>query len=256
MTREQIEIFLGTLAVIAAVAVLVVVGFGEEARIERVSAQHRGELIEYGARVYEINCTSCHGTRAQGVPGKGPPLNDVALFEERVVDLGWEGTVEDFIVSIIAGGRQVSTRPEYVGAGRPVMPIWSDEFGGPLRPDEIEALSVFLMNYEGWVPPTAAVVEGAPEDRGRVIFLDAGCQGCHAVEGISTGIVGPDLTHIATVAGTRIEGTSAEDYLRESLLSPGAFLTEGYGDFMPATFGDSLSDQQLEDLLAFLLTLE
>lgn len=95
--------------------------------------------------------------------------------------------------------------------------------------------------------PTA----GLPE-RGEAFFRGpGGCVACHTIQGLSTATIGPELTHIATVAGTRKTGMTAEAYIRESIQSPTAFVVEGYALAMPAGLA---SGQNLEDLLAFLLT--
>ncbi|HEY63384.1 MAG TPA: cytochrome C, partial [Caldilineae bacterium] len=49
------------------------------------------------------------------------------------------------------------------------------------------------------------------------------------------------------------EGFSAEDYIRESILSPKAFVVEGFQPLMPQNYGEQLSQQELDDLVAFLL---
>lgn len=48
---------------------------------------------------------------------------------------------------------------------------------------------------------------------------------------------------------------SAEDYLRESILSPSAFIVEGYEDTMGNLFRYTLNDADVNSLIAFLLTL-
>src|ERR671930_2148619 len=54
---------------------------------------------------------------------------------------------------------------------------------------------------------------------GRTLFQAKGCVGCHTLAGMpGTAQVGPDLTALASVAGTRRPGLSAEAYVRESLL--------------------------------------
>lgn len=79
----------------------------------------------------------------------------------------------------------------------------------------------------------------------------AGCQGCHG-----TG-VGPDLQGIATRAGTRESGLSAEQYLHESIVQPNAFIVDGFQpNVMPQDFGQRMSAQDLADIIAYLLTLK
>ena len=50
---------------------------------------------------------------------------------------------------------------------------------------------------------------------------------------------------------------SAEEYLRQSILEPDAYIVEGFpaGQMLP-NLGEILSPQQIDDLVAFLLTPE
>ena len=60
----------------------------------------------------------------------------------------------------------------------------------------------------------------APADGEAIFTGSGGCAACHTIEGLTVGMVGPDLTQIGTDAGTRKQGLSAEDYIRESILEP------------------------------------
>jgi hypothetical protein len=48
---------------------------------------------------------------------------------------------------------------------------------------------------------------------------------------------------------------SPEQYLFESIVLPGEFLVPGYADIMPHTYSQTLSPQQVADLIAYLQTL-
>ncbi len=88
---------------------------------------------------------------------------------------------------------------------------------------------------------------------GEAVFNGNGCQGCHSLEPGVNG-VGPSLDGIATTAATRRPGTPAELYLYESIVSPNAYVVEGFpSGIMPNHFKQLLSTQELADLLAFLL---
>jgi len=90
---------------------------------------------------------------------------------------------------------------------------------------------------------------------GEQVFTGKGaCSACHSLDpGIQT--VGPTLAGIASRAATRKPGYSAEMYLTESIVSPDAYIVEGFqGGIMPANYSQQLSEQQLADVVAFLMT--
>jgi hypothetical protein len=69
-------------------------------------------------------------------------------------------------------------------------------------------------------------------------------------------MVGPTWHNLAETAATRVEGQSAEEYLYLSIVKPNAFVVEGYlPNIMLQTYDALLSDQDLADLVAYLLTL-
>ena len=107
--------------------------------------------------------------------------------------------------------------------------------------------------------PTLAPVGNAVE--GEKAFSDNGCSGCH-----STGtdrIVGPGLAGIGERASMRRPGLSAEDYIRESITDPRAFIVPDFPPEMPTDFANParpglnpLPAEEVENLIAYLLTLK
>ena len=86
------------------------------------------------------------------------------------------------------------------------------------------------------------------------------CSTCHQVQGVAVGMIGPDITHIATDAVTRKSGMSAEQYIRESIKTPEVFVpaevdraTKG---LMTGAITSGLTDAQVDALVAFLMTLK
>ncbi len=91
----------------------------------------------------------------------------------------------------------------------------------------------------------------------QVIEGQAGCVTCHYVEADRGDFTGPNQAAVATVAGDRVEGQSAEEYLRTSIVNTNEYIVEGFSaDVMPTAYGDVLSEEQVNDLVAYLLTLE
>lgn len=108
------------------------------------------------------------------------------------------------------------------------------------------------------------VVDAGPEpgiERGRELFEGAGlggnlgCDICHSVRpGEVT--VGPSLSGIGVVAGSRVPGMSAEEYLRSSILDPDAHVVDGFrSGQMPAIYGDRLDVDDIDALVAYLMSL-
>ena len=94
-----------------------------------------------------------------------------------------------------------------------------------------------------------------PVARGHQLYRSMGCANCHEPNLFGQRL-GPPLDHIGTVAETRRSGLSAEEYIRQSFLDPGAYVVPGYQDSMPRDLGRDLSPTDLEALVAYLLSLK
>ena len=93
---------------------------------------------------------------------------------------------------------------------------------------------------------------------GEVIFHDgkgsaAACVNCHATEPGAFSL-GPVMTGISERAGSRVEGMSDEEYLHQSILQPGEFVVPGFRPVMPPTYGENLTEQDIADIIAYLMT--
>lgn len=118
------------------------------------------------------------------------------------------------------------------------------------------AVGVVYPQFE--LPRPAEGIALDAEARGKELFWgeNVGCFRCHAVRGTG-GTRGPDLTNVALRAGERVPGRTAEQYLLEKI-SAGMtyqFKVPEYAPMMPP-FGQLLPEDQIEDLVAYLLSLK
>jgi cytochrome c553 len=83
------------------------------------------------------------------------------------------------------------------------------------------------------------------------------CATCHSTKpGIDTGS-GQSLSNIGIRAGTAVPGQSAEEYLRTAITNPDAFLSGNYQEgIMYRDYAQALTTQQINDLVAYMLTLK
>jgi cytochrome c2 len=102
----------------------------------------------------------------------------------------------------------------------------------------------------------------AESDAGRSLYMEStlgtntGCRICHSLD-LGVTLVGPSFDGIATRAATRVPGLSAEEYIRQSILDPNAYVVEGFpAGQMLQNFEDLLTAEDIDNLVAFLLTLE
>ncbi len=282
MSRFNFQLILGLVLTVIISAILVVYGLNEEERMLNYSKEERANAVEVGAKLFQDQCSRCHGPQGLGIQYTCPPLNDRYFFDQRLKDVGWVGTMEDYIVATGSSGRLVSTRPQlYPGNSTPpAMPAFSDRFGGPLREDQLRSIAAFITNWE----PSATLVEAPtapvgppvgtditkelPEGNaaaGEALATAQGCVACH----IATP-TGPawnpteDQPGIGERAALRIaqddyegQAVDAEQYLFESIVNIIAYVVPGYPDnVMPAVYGTNLTDQNMADLIAYLLTIK
>lgn len=90
--------------------------------------------------------------------------------------------------------------------------------------------------------------------QGQQVF-NAKCATCHALVP-DTIIIGPSLNGIAARAETRVEGQTADEYIQLSILRPGDYLVEGFNNVMITNFSKELTNEDMNALVAFLLTLK
>lgn len=78
------------------------------------------------------------------------------------------------------------------------------------------------------------------------------CITCHSIDG--TRLVGPTIQGYGAIAAERVAGQSAGDYTLTSITRPSAHIVTGYSNAMYAQYSRAFDEQQLADVIAFLLS--
>jgi cytochrome c oxidase subunit 2 len=109
--------------------------------------------------------------------------------------------------------------------------------------------------FEAWASKSGKAPSGGGGGRaaaGKTVFVDNGCGACHMLTAAkSTGKVGPDLDKLPDY--TQQAGRPLEQFVRESIVNPDAYVEKGYPpNVMPKSFA-SLPKDQLDALVSYLV---
>jgi mono/diheme cytochrome c family protein len=194
--------------------------------------------LSAGKAAFVEKCGSCHVLARAGTAGtQGPSLD--AAFQTALADGFDRDTVEGIVHDQILHPRANSAMPAGLVKGELAR--------------DVAAYVGYAVDRSGEDQGALATAGLAQAKTGEQIFTAAGCAGCHTFAPAgSNGTIGPNLDELAAAAAEREPGKSAEEYVRESLTDPGAFLVDGFGNAMPSYEG-RLSDQQIQALIDYLL---
>lgn len=87
------------------------------------------------------------------------------------------------------------------------------------------------------------------------------CSSCHAVSSDQLRLIGPGLWNVSVRGETAVEGENALEYIHNSIVNPQAHIAavrEGEPAWalqMPMGFGEVLSEDEIQDIIAYLFTL-
>ena len=129
--------------------------------------------------------------------------------------------------------------------GGRLVEVPCDDNGGP---PTVPTPTSTTAPSDGITPPPTVSGDGAQ------VFLASGCTACHTIDSLSgaRGAIGPDLTRI---------GARGDAFVRESIVDPNAVIAPDcpFGScqpgLMPQDFEQRLSQEELDALVAYLLTL-
>lgn len=91
---------------------------------------------------------------------------------------------------------------------------------------------------------------------GEEVASNAGCLACHSTDGTES--VGPTWLGLAGSERELASGetvTADDAYLNSSIIDPAAQIVAGFDDLMPKTYGDSLTQDEIDDLIEYIKSL-
>ena len=184
---------------------------GEADRMDKKAGEHNLKRLQRGYKLYSANCTSCHGTRGEGIVG--PALNSKVLLKKA----------SDMVLF------------EIIRAGRPgtTMPAWSQEHGGLMTDEDIRDVVAYVRAWEEKAPIVEKDVYVPTATQGASLFAGT-CFICHGENGM--GGTAPAINDPEKLE--KLE----DDWYRQTIASGRP--AKG----MP-TWGTVLSPNQIEDLI-------
>jgi cytochrome c oxidase subunit 2 len=107
-------------------------------------------------------------------------------------------------------------------------------------------------DFEAWTSKSGKSSGGGGAAAGKTVFVDNGCGACHELTAAkSAGKVGPNLDKLPDYA--QQAGKPLEQFVRESIVNPDAYVEKGYPqNVMPKSFA-SLPKDQLDALVNYLV---
>lgn len=104
-------------------------------------------------------------------------------------------------------------------------------------------------DYDSWRAGLGPVA--TPAEAGRKLFVSYGCSQCHGQT--APGLAGLYLSHVKLQDGSTV--VADDDYLRRSIVDPGAQIVAGFPPIMP-TYRSQLTGEQVNALIEYIKSLK
>ena len=111
--------------------------------------------------------------------------------------------------------------------------------------------------FDAWTAQQSESVSDDPAVRGELVAQQYGCTACHSSDGSE--LAGPTWLGVFGSTEMLTDGTTVivdEAYIIKSIREPGAQIVEGYQNIMPENIGADLTDEQIDDLIAYIESLQ
>lgn len=188
------------------------------------------------------------------------PVNKQALLHMSSIDVIHSFWVPEFRVKqdALPGGdemiRDIRITPSQEGEYK----VRCAELCGQAHATMLAPVVVMSqVDFDAWVNEQLNAVSDDPVERGMVWAQQFGCTACHSADG--TTIVGPSWLGIFGEETELADGSTVtvdQEYIRESILNPGAKIVAGFDNVMPADVGAELTESQIDDIIAYIESLQ
>jgi mono/diheme cytochrome c family protein len=116
----------------------------------------------------------------------------------------------------------------------------------------VESEPPVTLAADTYVDIVTPLLANADPQNGEALLTKYECVACHRA-GAENGIA-PPYTGIAERAATRRPPLTAAAYIYESIIHPTAYIVDGFSSAMPQNYSERLSERELGDIIAYLLT--
>ena len=181
-----------------------------------------------GEQLFVSKCGSCHALTAAGTNANVGPSLDFAFRQARLNGMD-QDTIEGVVENQVEYPRPAS--PENTEVYMPANLVEGEDL------NDVAAYVASVAGVPGIQPPQFVAAD----------FFATNCGGCHALKAAgTTAAVGPNLDQ--ALAGQRPQQVS------QSIVNPNAQIAPGFQpNVMPSNYGETLTPQQLNQLVAYLL---
>ncbi len=188
------------------------------------------------------------------------PLNKQAILNLRSEDVIHSFWVPEFRVKqdALPGGeafiRNLRITPSILGDYKVICA----ELCGTRHATMIAPVQVVSQDeFTAWLG-SQSVATSDPVAMGEKWAKETGCIACHSLDGSK--LVGPSWLALFNSQAELSDGTLVtvdQAYLQESILEPNKHIVAGYPpNVMPANYSDRLTLEQIQDIIAYIMTLK
>lgn len=108
------------------------------------------------------------------------------------------------------------------------------------------------INENPYLDQVAALLADSNPGNGAKLVEKYNCIACHRAGAEND--IAPPFAGVAERAPSRRPPLTAEAYIYESITHPTAYVVDGFTPAMPQNYPDVLTEQELGDIIAYLLT--